>query len=187
MRERLRIIEELRIMDTTYVPPPDYRPQKKQRRVYIPDPDNPSASYIGLLIGPGGQTQRDLEKETKTKISIRGKGAQNKNASRTYNSEEDADEPLFVLIQSEKEEDLDKAEAMVKALFEMDDGQRQGALVQRKHLNARFWCESCGQQGHRFYDCPEKLFSKEHQCGKCFSADHATQDCPQAKKMLKNG
>ena len=44
-------------MDPTYVPPPDYKPPKKQRKIYIPEPNNPSLNYIGQIIGPGGQTQ----------------------------------------------------------------------------------------------------------------------------------
>ena len=99
--------------------------------MYIPEPDNPNANYIGLLIGPGGQTQRDLEKESRCKISIRGQGLQNKQHFRTYNNDDDLEEPLFVLIQSEKEDHLDKGEAMVKALFELDDGNRSGALMVR--------------------------------------------------------
>jgi len=47
-------------------------------KIYIPDPENPALNYIGQIIGPGGTTQQKLEKESKCKIQIRGKGAQNK-------------------------------------------------------------------------------------------------------------
>jgi splicing factor 1 len=55
-------------MDPTYQAPPDYKPPKKHKKVYIPDPDNPSINYIGQIIGPGGQTQQKLEKESRCKI-----------------------------------------------------------------------------------------------------------------------
>ena len=32
-------------------------------------------NFIGLIIGPRGSTQKRLEKETNTKIAIRGKGS----------------------------------------------------------------------------------------------------------------
>jgi len=66
-------------------------------KIYIPDPENPALNYIGQIIGPGGTTQQKLEKESKCKIQIRGKGAQNK--SKIYNKEEvDENEPLHVYL-----------------------------------------------------------------------------------------
>lgn len=50
------MIDEVLTMDSTYVPPADYKPPKKQKKVYIPDPDNPSVNFIGLIIGPSGTT-----------------------------------------------------------------------------------------------------------------------------------
>ena len=54
VKERLRLIDEVLSLDPTYVPPADYKPPKKQKKVYIPDPDNPSINYIGMIIGPSG-------------------------------------------------------------------------------------------------------------------------------------
>lgn len=42
------------VLDSTYQAPPDYKPPKKYKRIYIPDPDNPSINYIGQIIGPQG-------------------------------------------------------------------------------------------------------------------------------------
>lgn len=75
-------------------------------KIYIPDPENPALNYIGQIIGPGGTTQQKLEKESKCKIQIRGKGAQNKVRpwtlmvqSKIYNKEEvDENEPLHVYL-----------------------------------------------------------------------------------------
>ena len=49
------------------------------------------------------------------------------------------------------------------------------------HLTLRrVWCESCGQQGHKFQDCPEKLLSNSAavMCSFCHSKSHPTSDCP---------
>lgn len=68
VRERNALISEVLVMDPSYQAPPDYKPPKKYKRVYIPDPDNPSINYIGQIIGPGGTTQQKLEKESRCKI-----------------------------------------------------------------------------------------------------------------------
>lgn len=34
-------------MDPTYVAPQDYKPPKKIKKIYIPNPDDPSINYIG--------------------------------------------------------------------------------------------------------------------------------------------
>ena len=54
VKERLRLIDEVLSLDPSYVPPPDYKPPKKQKKIYIPDPDNPAVNYIGQIIGPSG-------------------------------------------------------------------------------------------------------------------------------------
>ena len=74
MKERLKLIDEVLQLDSTYVPPPDYKPPKKQKKIFIPDLD-PTTNIIGQIIGPSGSTQQKLEKESKCKISIRGKGS----------------------------------------------------------------------------------------------------------------
>lgn len=74
IREKNAIIESLLKLDSSYVPPPDYRPPKKVKKLYVPDL-GPEYNFVGLILGPGGSTQRELEKKTKCKISIRGKGS----------------------------------------------------------------------------------------------------------------
>ena len=148
-KERLRLIDEVIAMDPTYVPPPDYKPPKKQRKIYIPEPNNPSLNYIGQIIGPGGQTQQKLEKESKCRISVRGNGAQNR--SKIYNKEEWDEEPLYVLVTAEQDEDLEKGCAMIEAILHQTDEAKKLKIVVYDHLTLRrVWCESCGQQGHKF-------------------------------------
>lgn len=52
------MVEELRAMKPDqFVPPSDYKPPKKSKKIYIPnnDPDN---NYLSLVIGPRGSTQK---------------------------------------------------------------------------------------------------------------------------------
>jgi hypothetical protein len=49
--------------------------------------------------------------------------------------------------------------------------------------NRKSWCESCGQQGHKFYECPEKLLQNNADvwCDICYCGSHPTNDCPKKK------
>jgi splicing factor 1 len=67
----------------TFVPPNDYRPLKKEKRIFLPE-DDPDVNYIGIILGPRGSTQKILENKSGCRISIRGRGTkQNK-----FNSDE---------------------------------------------------------------------------------------------------
>ena len=44
-------------------------------KVFIPQDDHPEINFVGLLIGPRGNTLKNLENETNAKIIIRGKGS----------------------------------------------------------------------------------------------------------------
>ena len=73
-KERIQIIEELLKLNPTFQAPVDFIKSKPVRRIYIPKQLNPMYNYIGLIIGPRGNTQKQLEQQTNTKISIRGRG-----------------------------------------------------------------------------------------------------------------
>jgi splicing factor 1 len=51
------------------------RPRKKERKIFIPVRQYPTTNFIGLIIGPRGNTQQRMQRETNTKIAIRGRGS----------------------------------------------------------------------------------------------------------------
>lgn len=57
-RERQRLIIEVLAMEPSYKTPPDFKPPKKYKKIFIPDTSNEDVfiNYIGQIIGPGGQT-----------------------------------------------------------------------------------------------------------------------------------
>lgn len=55
-------------------PAADYRPERKWKKIFIPQKDYPGYNFIGLIIGPRGNTQKRMQTETNTKIAIRGRG-----------------------------------------------------------------------------------------------------------------
>jgi splicing factor 1 len=76
VRERLKerkevIIRELVATCPSYKPPAGWRPPQKTRKLYLPTQDPPGRNFVGLLIGPRGRTQQELEQRTGAKIAIR--------------------------------------------------------------------------------------------------------------------
>ena len=48
---------------------------KVNDKVMIPQDEHPEINFVGLLIGPRGNTLKAMERETGAKIIIRGKGS----------------------------------------------------------------------------------------------------------------
>lgn len=46
----------------SFKPPADYKPEKKYRKLRIPLEDYPGYNFIGLIIGPRGNTQKRMER-----------------------------------------------------------------------------------------------------------------------------
>lgn len=61
-------------------------------------------------------------------------------------------------------------------------------MVVYDHLyaNKKVWCELCGEQGHKHYECPEKLLGLKSSvfCSICRSKNHPTADCPEKSKFI---
>ena len=87
-------------------PPPDWRPAKKYRKIFIPQKDYPGYNFIGLIIGPRGNTQKRMQKETNTKIAIRGRGSVKEGAARDPKYDYGEDEELHVLITADNQKDV---------------------------------------------------------------------------------
>lgn len=68
-------------------------------KIYLPQPkDEPERNYIGMILGPRGMTQKELEQSTGCKICIRGKGA-----SQHKRIQVDDDEDLHVHISGDND------------------------------------------------------------------------------------
>jgi hypothetical protein len=98
----------------------DYNNFECTKTIYIPTDKNPGYNYVGLLIGPGGSKQRELVASSggNVKISIRGKGSNSNKAGSTEQVVAAGDEePLHVLLEG-KQENVDRAEVLVRELLE---------------------------------------------------------------------
>lgn len=175
--ERTELVEIAMAMYPNFRPPADYEPgsQKKTRKIFIPIEKHPEYNFIGLIIGPRGNTQKRMERETGAKISIRGKGSvkEGKVGQQPYDNE-----PLHVLVSADTTIQLEKACKMVaELLVPIDEKQnihKQQQLKELAEINGtlrdRSWmqpmersfemsnvkCSICGEKSHPTTDCPLK-------------------------------
>ncbi|KAI0510527.1 hypothetical protein KFK09_011131 [Dendrobium nobile] len=199
MKERQEIISKLIQKNPAFRPPADYRPPKLHKKLYIPMKEYPGYNFIGLIIGPRGNTQKRMEKETGAKIVIRGKGSVKEGRlqqKRDIKPDPSENEDLHVFVEAETQEALDKAVGMVeKLLHPVDEGLNEHKRQQLRELAAlngtikeEEFCRLCGEQGHRQYACPARTstFKSDVLCSICGDGGHPTIDCPMkgsGKKM----
>lgn len=164
VKTRNRLIEQLIQKDPSYKPPSDYRPERKWKKIFIPQKDYPGYNFIGLIIGPRGNTQKRMQTETNTKIAIRGRGSVKEGASRDPKYDYGEDEELHVLITGDRQEDVDAAAAMVERLLQpLDEEMNEHKKLQLRELAAlngtlkdEQYCFICGESGHQQSECPKK-------------------------------
>ncbi|OAE25758.1 hypothetical protein AXG93_4368s2180 [Marchantia polymorpha subsp. ruderalis] len=125
--ERREAIGDCLQLNPFYKPPSGYKPVYKEAKLYIPVKDYPGYNFIGLILGPRGNTQKRLEAETGSRIAIRGRGAvkegKKSNAARLQGGRRDckeaegAFEDLHVHITADSVEKVDAAVALVEPLL----------------------------------------------------------------------
>ncbi|XP_019855951.1 PREDICTED: splicing factor 1-like isoform X1 [Amphimedon queenslandica] len=199
---RHSLIQEALKLNPTYKPPVDYRPpaQKFEDKVFIPQEDHPLTNFVGLIIGPRGNTLKTLEKETNCKIMIRGKGAAKEGKfNRLGVPQPGEDEPLHALVSASTLEDLkigvDKIKSIVKSGIDNpgneNDLKRQ-QMMQLAELNGTYrpldvlTCRNCGSLSHRTWECSEgQNVTSTIICSKCGGGGHIASDCK--VDLLKDG
>ncbi|EPS70750.1 hypothetical protein M569_04006, partial [Genlisea aurea] len=190
-RERQEIISQIIKKNPAFKPPADYRPPKLQKKLYIPMKEYPGYNFIGLIIGPRGNTQKRMERETGAKIVIRGKGSVKEGRlqqKRDLKHDLAENEDLHVLVEADTQEALDAAAGMVEKLLQpvdevLNEHKRQ-QLRELAALNGTIrdeeFCRLCGEPGHRQFACPSRLttFKSDVLCKICGDGGHPTIDCP---------
>ncbi len=190
-RERTEIISQIIKRNPAFKPPADYRPPKLQKKLYIPMKEYPGYNFIGLIIGPRGNTQKRMERETGAKIVIRGKGSVKEGRlqqKRDLKPDPSENEDLHVLVEAETQDALEAAAGMVEKLLQpvdevLNEHKRQ-QLRELAALNGTIrdeeYCRLCGEPGHRQYACPSRTstFKSDVLCKICGDGGHPTIDCP---------
>ncbi|CAM8991235.1 unnamed protein product [Rhodiola kirilowii] len=190
-RERQEIISQIIKRNPAFKPPADYRPPKLHKKLYIPMKEYPGYNFIGLIIGPRGNTQKRMEKETGAKIVIRGKGSVKEGRlgqKRDLKPDPGENEDLHVLVEADTKEALEAAAGMVEKLLQpvdevLNEHKRQ-QLRELAALNGTIrdeeYCRLCGEPGHRQFACPSRTstFKSDVLCKICGDGGHPTIDCP---------
>ncbi|KAJ3126168.1 hypothetical protein HK098_007800 [Nowakowskiella sp. JEL0407] len=193
--ERHKLVEQAARTIPNFRPPPDYKkPSKLSEKLMIPAKEHPDINFIGLLIGPRGNTLKKMETESGAKISIRGKGSVKEGKVRNDGGlAPGEEEDLHCLITADSEEKIKKAVDHVKKIIEtaalVPEGQNELKRMQLRELaslngtlrdDENQVCGNCGNAGHRKYDCPEqKNFTNNLICRICNGAGHTARDCIQ--------
>ncbi|GMI43240.1 hypothetical protein TrCOL_g2625 [Triparma columacea] len=191
---KLDVMEEIYDLDRRLLPG-SFTKRKRKGKVFIPVKDHPTYNFIGLIIGPRGKTQRELEAKTGCKVAIRGKGSVKEGARgrRDGKAMEGEDEDLHVLLTGDTKEQVDRACQVIRdMLVVIDDDKNEHKQRQLRELaimNGTLkedeYCTLCAQKGHRAFACPTRFNSYKGtgvsiKCSICGDASHVARDCPVA-------
>merc|ERR1719245_1021865 len=170
---RHKSIQKLMAINVDYKPPPDYKPPqiKVNDKVMIPQDEHPEINFVGLLIGPRGNTLKSMEKETGAKIIIRGKGSvkEGKVGRKDGQPLPGEDEPLHAYVTATDPEAVKRAVNKIKEIIqqgvEVPEGQndlRRNQLRELALLNGTLRegdgprCSNCGAADHKAWQCEDK-------------------------------
>ncbi|CAH8870749.1 unnamed protein product [Trichobilharzia szidati] len=180
--DRHALVQQLMDINPEYKPPSDYKITDK---VFIPQENHPDINFVGLLIGPRGNTLKALEKETGAKVIIRGKGSvkEGKVGRRDGLPMPGEDEPLHAFITAPTAECVDKAVKKINEIIrqgieipESQNDLRRAQLRELALLNGTLR-EHEGLMKLRAMAEAQSIATNKIQCGICGGAGHLSTDC----------
>lgn len=178
-----------------------YRPPqtKISEKVLIPQEEYPDINFVGLLIGPRGNTLKAMEKESGAKIIIRGKGSvkEGKIGRKDGQPMPGEDEPLHAFITASTHESVKKAvqkiDEVIRQGIEVPENQNNLRKMQLRELallngtlreNDGPRCTNCGSSSHRSWQCPDKPnITNNVVCSNCGARGHISKDCKEKKQV----
>lgn len=172
--------------------------RRRVKKIRIPVEEHPNYNFIGLIIGPRGKTQKELESKTGCKIAIRGRGSVKEGARGRRDGKvmEGDNEPLHVVISGDDQRAVDAASDMVEQMLVVIDDEknvhkqqqlRELALLNGTLKEEDVFCQICAEKGHRSFECPKRFAIKGGavevavKCAICGDTSHPTRDCTQRK------
>jgi splicing factor 1 len=189
--ERHHLILKVQQLNPDYKPPADYRPPliRVSDRVSIPQEEHPEINFVGLLIGPRGNTLRNIEKETGTTIIIRGKGSvkEGKVGYKDGRPLPAQDEPLHAYITSSNAENVKKAVDKIKTIIiegitipDAENDLRRQQLRELALLNGTLRENDALTKLKQFQEA-QTIITNTILCIICGGAGHIAADCKQRR------
>jgi len=193
--ERHHLIQQMLDVNPDFKPPSDYKPPiiRVSDKVMIPQEEHPDINFVGLLIGPRGNTLKAMEKDTGAKIIIRGKGSvkEGKVSRKDGQMLPGEDEPLHAYVTANNPESVKKTVEKIKEIIrqgvEVPEGQNDLRRMQLRELallngtlreNDGLRCTNCGATNHKSWQCPDKPnITTSVICSSCGGAGHISKDC----------
>ncbi|GMT25923.1 hypothetical protein PFISCL1PPCAC_17220, partial [Pristionchus fissidentatus] len=196
-------------MNPDYKPPADYRRAPTMRpfdKVWIPQEHHPHLNFVGLLIGPRGNTLKALEAESGCKIIIRGKGSikEGKLTRKDGQPFPGENEPLHAYVTGPDRDSVKIACERIKSIIaeasNVPDGQNNLRALQLRELAllngtmrpedmvAGARCSNCGADDHKTWECPDQQnVTARIICVACGGAGHIARDCKNARPGFMGG
>ncbi|KAF9104132.1 hypothetical protein BGX29_002326 [Mortierella sp. GBA35] len=94
--------------------PPRHQPFPFQTRVEIGMDSERTFNVRAKIVGPGGQYVKHVQNETRTRVKLKGYGS----GYQEVETGRESDEPLYISILGNSQEDVDEAERLCKDLVE---------------------------------------------------------------------
>ncbi|KAJ1521981.1 hypothetical protein ONE63_002306 [Megalurothrips usitatus] len=203
--ERHHLVTKMIELNPEFKPPPDYKPPvvRVSDKVMIPQDEHPDINFVGLLIGPRGNTLKSMERETGAKIIIRGKGSvkEGKVGRKDGQPLPGEDEPLHAYVTASQPESVKKAVDRIKEIIrqgvEVPEGQNDLRRMQLRELallngtlreNDGPRCTNCGATDHKSWMCPDKPnVTNNIVCSACGGVGHIARDCRQKRAGSEGG
>ncbi|TRY66677.1 hypothetical protein DNTS_008007 [Danionella cerebrum] len=182
--ERHSLITEMVGLNPEFKPPADYKPPaiRVSDKVMIPQDEYPEINFVGLLIGPRGNTLKNIEKECCAKIMIRGKGSvkEGKVGRKDGQMLPGEDEPLHALVTANTMENVKKAiRNILKQGIETPEDQndlRKMQLRELARLNGTLR-EDDNRILRPWQSTEPRSITNTTVCTKCGGAGHISSDC----------
>lgn len=118
-KERHTLVEMAVTSIKNYDPPSDYKKAgKTTEKLYIPVQEHPEINFVGLLLGPRGNTLRQLQEESGAKLAIRGKGSVKDGKAMDTAGAQNTEDKLHVLITADTTAMVNKAIKLTNEVIE---------------------------------------------------------------------
>ncbi|KAI7697915.1 Splicing factor 1 [Sarcoptes scabiei] len=194
--DRHSLVLKMFALNPSYKPPGDYKPPqtKINDKVLIPQEEYPDINFVGLIIGPRGNTLKGMEKDTGAKIIIRGKGSvkEGKLARKDGQPLPGEDEPLHAFVTGPTQESVMKAvQKVIQKGIDLPENMndlRRSQLRELALLNGTLRendgprCSNCGANNHRSWQCPDKPnVTNNVFCTNCNGVGHLAKDCKEKR------
>ncbi|KAB5579183.1 hypothetical protein PHYPO_G00192180 [Pangasianodon hypophthalmus] len=185
--ERHSLITEMVGLNPEFKPPADYKPPatRVSDKVMIPQDEYPEINFVGLLIGPRGNTLKNIEKECCAKIMIRGKGSvkEGKVGRKDGQMLPGEDEPLHALVTANTMENVKKAVEQIRNILkqgietpEDQNDLRKMQLRELARLNGTLR-EDDNRILRPWQNSEPRSITNTTLCTKCGGAGHIASDC----------